>query len=151
MDARAFAHQLDRYRKVAIDLGPFQLYLQGDERFEPLTLALFERIERGALEGVASDLTLMELLVEPHRRRDEAAVMDYAFLLPTFPHLDWVPVDRAIAQKAAQWRARHDLEVLEAVAAATAAEAGAEALVTNSERLKRLSGEIDIIFLGDCL
>lgn len=151
MSARSFAERLGRYRKVGLDTAAFRLHLAGDRRHADLTLAVFDAIERGLVAGVASMLTLSELLVEPYKAKDEAAVHDFNVLLPTFPHLALVPLTQPIADKAAHWQARFGLSQATSIQAATAAVEGAEALVTANPELSKLVGELDIMLLEEYL
>jgi predicted nucleic acid-binding protein len=149
MKLDAFGERLARCRKVALDRGTFEVYLRGEARRGPLGLALFERIEAGRLAAVTSVLTLMALLEAPHRAHDEAAAQQLAFLVPTFPNLDLAPVTLAVAERAAAYRARFDLDEASAVLAATAKLEGAQLLVAAEPALKRLAGELEVLLLDD--
>lgn len=145
----AFQDRLAAVRKVAVDRGTFEVYLRGEPRRGPLGLALFERVEAGRLEAVTSVLTLMDLLVGPNRANDEAGAEELAFLLPTFPHLALAPVTLAVAERAAQYRARWDVDEATAIQAATAKVEGAEMLVSADPAFRKLSGELDVLILDD--
>jgi predicted nucleic acid-binding protein len=147
----SFAARLATKARVGIDLEPFRLYLRGDERHAGLTLPLFEAVERGRVSAVTSVYTLLELLVDPYRRGDGAAVNDLNVLLPSFPHLELIALDRAIADKAASWQARHGLPQGRCVQAATALLAGADAFITHDPEVRVVEGEIDIIVLMEYL
>ena len=147
----AFTDRLARARKVGLDRGTFEAYLRGDPGRGPLGLALFERVEAGRLTAVTSVLTLMALLVGPHRAHDEAAAQELAFLVPTFPNLALAPVTLAVAERAAAYQARYGLEEAAAIQAATAKSEGAELLVTVDPALKRLAGELEILLLDEFL
>ena len=151
MSTAAFEARLGKCQKVGLDTASFRLYLGGDERHAGLTMALFEAIERGRVAAVASMLTLVELLVEPYRAQDEAAVQDFNVLLPTFPHLDLVPLDQAIADRAADWQARFGLDQATSIQAATAALQGVDALVVADRRLACLAGTLEVSGLDEYL
>lgn len=150
MSARRWLDRLAG-RKVALDLGVFQVYLHGDPAYQAVTLPLFEAIERGRLTAVTSVLTLSELLVEPYQAGNSALAKEYNFLWPTFPHLTLVPVNAAIADRAAQSRSRHMLSLLQSVQMATALYEGADALVATDPTWRRATGDIDLLILEDCL
>lgn len=147
MGRASFGEQLSRYRKVALDVEPFQAYLRGDRALAPLTLALFERIEQGQLTAVTSMLTLAALLSDAYRAKDEALAQEYNFLLPTFPHLALVALGQAIADRAAQLHARHGLTLERALQLATAQEEGAECFITTEAGLSASLAEMDVIAL----
>jgi predicted nucleic acid-binding protein len=148
---RPFVDMLDGYQKVGIDTSLFRLYLRGDERHARLTMALFEAIEKGRPAGVASTLTLLELLVEPYRDKDDAAVQDFNVLLPTFPHLALVPLSPAIADKAASYQAKFGCDQSMSIQAATATVEGSDAFITGNRAFGVLAGEIELIILEEYL
>lgn len=145
----SFVDRLARSRKVGLDSGVFEVYLRGEARRGPLGLALFERIEGGRLAAVTSVITLMALLAGPHRAHDEQAAEELGFLLPTFPNLALAPVTLAVAERAASYQARFDLDEATAIQAATAKVDGAEMLITTQAQLKRLSGELEVLLLDE--
>lgn len=149
--AAAFTERLARCRKVGLDTAAFRLYLAGDERYAKLTLAVFEAIERGKLQGVASVLTLDDLLTDAHKRRDEQAVQDLNVLLPTFPNLVLAPVTAAVASKSAGWQARLGLSQGAAISAATSAVEGVDALIAGDQALACLQGDMNVLILAEYL
>lgn len=151
MSARSLIDRLARCRRVAIDQGPFMLYLHGDPKTRELTLALFDRVEQGRIEAVTSTITLTALLVDPLARRNEAVAKELSFLLPTFPHLALITVHQAVAERAAKLQARYGLNLEIGLQAATALVEGAELLVTTEPSLKIIKDEIDVLLLEDCL
>lgn len=151
MKLRAFTERLVRAERLALDVGPFQVYVQGLSRYEALSMALFAHVERGRSTAVTSALTLAELLVPPYRDQDDALVQEFNVLWPTFPHLEMVPVSLAIADRAAALRARHGLDWLTSVQAATALEAGATLYVTTAAASKVLHNDMDVLVLDEYL
>jgi predicted nucleic acid-binding protein len=59
-------------------------------------------------------------------------------LLSTFPNLDWVAPDLAIADRAAEIRALHRLRTPDALQIATAVCRGATAMLTNDPEFARV-------------
>jgi predicted nucleic acid-binding protein len=145
----AFTRHLAGHRKVAIDAGVFAAYLAAEPRRGPLGLALFEHVERGRVQAVTSVLTLMDLLDEPHRRRDLDAASELAFLLPTFPNLELVPLTLPIAERAAQYRAVHGVSDAGAIQAATARVTGVGVLLATEPALRELAGDMEVVMLDD--
>jgi predicted nucleic acid-binding protein len=60
-------------------------------------------------------------------------------LLATFPNLEWIAPDLAIADAAAQIRADHRLRTPDALQVATGIRSGATALLTNDLDLSRVT------------
>jgi len=133
-----------------IDTMAFIYHFEGNPDYTPFTRALFELVEEGEVWGVASTLTLMELLVRPKRLGDLIAVEDYKYALANFPNLRLRSLDSEVAEKAAEIRARHSLRPPDAVQIATAMVEGVEALVTNDLKLKGV-GEIETIIMGEII
>lgn len=144
---------LDRLvgKRVALDLGVFEVYLSGDPAFQAVSLPLFDAIEQGKLTAVTSVLTLSELLAASYQGRNPGLAKELNFLLPTFPNLSLAPVTVAIADRAAQSRSRHMLSLLQSVQMATALAEGADALIVTDPVWRGVRGDIDVLILEDCL
>ncbi|MEB3330583.1 MAG: PIN domain-containing protein [Candidatus Sericytochromatia bacterium] len=143
--------QLAGRRSVALDAGVFAAYLAAEPRRGPLGLALFEHVERGRLRAVTSVVTMMDLLDGPLRRRDSEAASELAFLLPTFPNLELVPLTLQIAERASQYRASHGVSDAGAIQAATARVSGVDALLATEPALRAFAGELEVVMLDDFL
>ena len=103
-------------------------------------------LERSPHTAVTSTITMTELLVHPYRAANEELVNQYYSLLASYPNLDWVAPDLAIADLAAQLRAQHRLRTPDALQAATAIRRGATAFLTNDAGLARVS-EVEVAVL----
>ena len=134
---------------VAFDSAPLIYYFE--EHIEYLAAAdeLFNAISQGLTRGMTSILTLLEVLVKPlHSGRHDLAG-DYRRILCNTQGVAIYPIDRNICERAAQLRADNIwLGTPDAVQIATALEHGAEVIVTNDERWKRLS-QIPIVVMKD--
>lgn len=137
---RAF---LLKYRRVALDTSIFIYHLEENPAYAELASDVFNWIERPNHSAMTSTITMTELLVHPYRTGDEDLVNRYFGLLSTFPHLAWIAPDLAIADLAAQLRARHNLRTPDALQVATAIRGGAEAVLTNDEGWMRIE-EIEV-------
>lgn len=132
---RAF---LRRHRRIALDTSIFTYQLKANARYLPLTDLVFSWIERPDSRAVTSTVTMTELLVQPYQNSDEQRVDEFYGLLSTYPNLDWIAPNLAIADLAARLRALHRLRTPDALQAATAAHAGATALITNDAAFERV-------------
>ena len=97
--------------------------------------------------AVTSTLTMTELLVRPYREGNLARVNALYALASTLTNVQWQESSLAIADLAAQLRARYRLRTPDAVQAATALEARATGFVTNDAAFRRVA-ELDV-FLFD--
>jgi predicted nucleic acid-binding protein len=129
---------LRRHRRIALDTSVFIYQLEANVPYLPLTDLIFSWLERPDAKAVTSTITMTELLVAPYRSSDEQRVDEIYALLSTFPNLDWIAPDLEIADLAARLRAVHRLRTPDALQAATAAYAGATALITNDAVFERV-------------
>ena len=129
---------LARHRRIAFDTSIFIYHLEANPVYVDLAGEAFSWLERLPNKAVTSTLTLTELLVHPYRESDEQRVNQYYGLLSSFPNLDWIAPDLAIADEAARLRARHRLRTPDALQVATAIRAGASALLTNDTDTARV-------------
>ena len=136
---------------VAFDSAPLIYYLEEHPRYSAVSNELFDAIREKVVLGLTSILTLMEVLVLPLRAGRGSLANDYRRLLNHTRGLTLFPVDRAICERAAKVRADHSwLRTPDALQVATALEHGAQVIVTNDNRWKRLK-EIPVVVLEDYL
>lgn len=88
-----------------------------------------------------SDLVRLECLVGPIRRGDDALRTVYE---RQFEHFTLVPLDRAVFELAAEFRARTSLRIPDGLHAAAAVAHGCDELWTNDTRLDRLAGTLSV-------
>ena len=81
---------------------------------------------------------MTELLVEPYRDSAKQRVNAFYALLSTYPNLEWIAPNLAIADAAAAIRAVHRLRTPDALQAATAIQAGVTGLITNDPVFQRV-------------
>jgi predicted nucleic acid-binding protein len=140
---KPLAALLRRHRRIAIDTSIFIYYLEANPSYVEMAGQIFAWLERSPHSAVTSTLTMTELLVQPWRDGNETLVNQYYGLLSLFPNLDWVSPDLAIAETAAQIRAKHRLRTPDALQAATAVCRGATAILTNDPDFSRIP-EIEV-------
>ena len=131
---------LQRHRLVALDTCLFIYQWEGNVRYSSLTDDIFLWIERSRSKAITSTLTMAELLVHPYRTRDQSHVNELIGLFYTFPNLSWIAPDLAIASRAAEIRAQHNLRTPDAIQAATAIHAKATLFITNDTVFERVEG-----------
>ncbi len=129
---------LERHRRIAIDTSIFIYQLEANPRYVALCDGVFRWLEGSGCSAVTSTITMTELLVQPYRDEDEGRVNMFFGLLATYPHLEWIAPDLAVADVAARLRARHRLRTPDALQAATAICSRATALITNDSAFGRV-------------
>lgn len=137
---------LRRHRRIALDTSIFIYELEANERYVGLADSVFTWIQHPGHTAVTSTITMTELLVAPYRESDDIRVNLFYGLLTTYPNLDWIAPDLAIADLAARFRALHRLKTPDALQAATAARSGATGFVTNDPVFERVEVFETILF-----
>jgi predicted nucleic acid-binding protein len=134
-------------KAVAFDSAPVIYYLEEHPSYLTVADEFFDALDRGQARGITSALTLMEVLVRPIREGRLDLAERYRRLLTRAVGVALYPIDERACERAAQLRADHLwLRTPDALQVATALEHGANVMVTNDDRWRRLT-EIPIIVL----
>lgn len=133
---------------VALDTSVFIYHFEAHPRYRDLTVRILRTISRGECRAVASELTLLELLVRPLQLERQDVADEYEALLSHFPNLELVPLSRKVVLRAATLRARYGLRTPDALILATAIVQGATLVITNDRHWKRVE-EVKVAFLDD--
>lgn len=134
--------------KLGVDTAPLIYLVERNPAFVDAAREVLRRINDGAPRGVSSVVTLTEVLIVPKRagRADlETACRD---LLLNNDNFTLLPLDVAVAERAADLRARYNLKTPDALQVATALENGCQAFLTNDAGLRRVA-EIRTLVLGE--
>ena len=99
-------NQLSSLRRIGFDSNALIYVLEGREPYASYVSQAVELMERGHMVGVISTVVELELLVKPIRERDDDAQDRVEAFLQQRPNLSVRPMDRMIARKAADIRAR---------------------------------------------
>lgn len=124
--------------RIALDTVSFVYFLERHPTYYSSAKDLFERIEKGKIEAVASTLVLTELLVPAFRAQDSSRAQEVLRLLTHFPHLKLIEVTANIASEASRIRAESSLRTPDALHLATALMQKADWFVTNDKAFSRL-------------
>ena len=125
---------------VAIDTSAFIYYVEASPIYGDVLRPFFTALAQGEFRAVTSIITLMELVVQPLRVEAPHVADDYELLLLNYPNLTTIGVDRFVARRAAELRARYRLRPADSLHVATAFESGATLFVTNDRTLSRIHG-----------
>jgi predicted nucleic acid-binding protein len=134
--------------RISLDTNVFIYFLEDHPRYGPWCGSLFGLIERGHNPAVTSTITLLELLVQPYRDRQEELAQKIFALTSTYPKLEWVPLTMNLADRAAELRARYRLSTPDAIQLATAIGHKATRFYGNDRALRRVQ-EIECIIVDD--
>ena len=140
---------LRRHRHIFLDTSIFIYFVEQHPRYHLLCDHIFEAVEAGSVRASTSTLTLLEILVQPYRRKADDLVLRFYSLLQTYPNLGWVPLTLEIADLAARLRAECLPETPDSVQAASAICAGATGFVCNDADFRRVE-EIECLVLEEC-
>jgi predicted nucleic acid-binding protein len=132
---------LPEHALVLLDSAPIVYWFDGhptlSARFEPL----FEAHAAGRVRFTITSVTIAEVLAGPFKARDEALARRYKAVLQSW---DVIALDADIAESAARLRATLGFKLADAIQAASALSANADALVTHDRDFGRL-GAIRVI------
>jgi predicted nucleic acid-binding protein len=126
--------------RVLLDSVALIYFFERHPTYGALAREILERVVGGTLGAVITTLALSEVLVTEYRRsaRDAQGLRRE---IVSLPNLEVVPVTIPVADLAARLRAAHSLATPDAIHVATALTAGAEWVVSNDRRMKRIEAE----------
>ena len=127
-------------RLIALDTSAFIYLIEKNPAFFPAVEPIFQAIDAGAVQAMTSVLTLLEVLVKPLEANAVTLADDFRAALAASANLRVVDVDRSVAEQSARIRATYGYRTPDAIHLATAQLAGAEAFVTNDDKLRSFSG-----------
>lgn len=139
---------LGKHRLIGLDSDILIYFIEGNPAYLQHAQALFAAIESGRNRAVCATLSLLEVLVQPYRKKDDALVNQFYALLTTYPHLAWKELSPEVADLGARLRAGYNLKTPDAIMLATAIHAGAGGFVGNDGQLKRVT-EIEVLLLDE--
>ena len=135
---------------VGLDTVIFVYFIEEHPRFLPLLEPLFIAIDAGTLEGVTSDVTLLETLVGPYRAGDIPLAERYEAILTRSRGIRLVELRRSVIRAAAQLRAGLRIKTPDALQLAAALVSNCAVFLTNGRDLPPVPG-LRILQLHDYL
>lgn len=135
-------------KTVFLDTAPLIYFIEGHSVYQPILSTLFELSDKGRFSFVTSSVTLLEVLVKPLREGQKAVAEQYRDILTTAPGIELVDVTSAIAERAAQLRAKYNVRTPDAIQLATCIELEADYFLTNDNRLKAITETI-VVTVGE--
>lgn len=109
---------------------------------------IFENIEKGKIEVITTNITLLEVLVQPYRTGNDKLAEKYRDILLNAEGLTTFEVTHEISENAAKLRAKYSIRTPDSIQISTALTNTADIFLTNDEALKKIS-EIEVMCLND--
>lgn len=136
---------LKKFKLIGLDSNIFSYHFHNHPQFVKFTDVVFNHLNQDQLKGIASIITLTELLsakVSPAKIK----ILQQAF--HTTPNLTVLEVNYEIALGAATIRRKYGFRLPDAIQLATTRIAKAKAFITNDQRLKNYN-KLKIILLSE--
>ena len=143
----ALGQFLKKHKQVGLDSNILIYFIEGSKTYEKPVKKVFEFIESGKTLGVCATLSLLEILVQPYRNKNEELVNQFYGMLTTYPHLTWVDMGIEIADMGAQLRAKYNLKTPDSILLATAIHSRATGFIGNDAKFKKVT-ELDVLMLS---
>jgi predicted nucleic acid-binding protein len=119
---------------VGLDTAPVIYFVEAHAQYGPLIHPFFdERVDKGLDEGVTSTVTLGEALVRPLADGRADLVQQFRDFLTATQHMALVAITQAVAERAAELRARYNLRLPDAFQISAALGQGATHFITNDK------------------
>lgn len=143
--------QLVAGRVFAFDTSALIYYIEQHPRYSALTEDLFVAVDRGEARAITSALALQKVLIRPLRSGLTDLALQYRELLTSAIGINLLPIGTETCELSARLRAKYDwIRTPDAIQVGTAIQHGAELIVTNDDRWRRLN-EIQTVILKDYL
>src|SRR5947208_12822817 len=94
---------------LGIDTPPFIYFIERHPSYLALVREVIRRIDAGAPVGYSSVITLTEVLTQPRRTGNVAIETEYRTVLLRSRNFTLLPITAAVAEHAADLRARYQL------------------------------------------
>ncbi len=133
---------------LTIDTSPFIYFIEKNPAYITRSREVFRLIDQGKLLGLTSILTLTEVLTQPIKMNNAQLQKTYRNVFLGSKGVELVPVGYAIAERAADLRARYNLRTPDAIHIATALYTKCNAFLTNDVTFKRVT-EIPVLILDE--
>jgi predicted nucleic acid-binding protein len=129
---------------------PFIYLWEQHPRYLSLSETLFRYLKEPHVQGVTSLITLIEACVLPQRQGRHDLVRVYERTLLHSRQVQTLNINAALARRAIDLRAAHNIRVPDALQIAAALESGATAFVTNDRDLEKVQ-DLKVFLFDDYL
>lgn len=141
--------EINHLNTIFIDTAPVIYYIEAHPQYGDLTKEVFDAFQSGKLSAYSSVVTLTEVLSKPIESGNEKLARKFAEFLKHGSNFFLIEISANIAERAGRLRGQYlRLRTVDALQISTAMDMGADAFLTNDEKLKQLK-EIKVLVLKD--
>jgi len=145
----SLADDLRECRSLFIDTAVVIYHIEAHPKFGPLAREVVRRFRPGEARAFTSVVTLAEVLPKPVAAENEELAGKFLYFFSHTRNLDLLEITAGIAELAGRLRAKYRaLRTADAIQIAAATRVGADAFVTNDQKLKQVE-ELRVLLLSD--
>ena len=135
--------------RIGFDTSPIIYFVESNPNYVDVMRSIFQQVDSGTLTGCTGMITLSEVLVKPLQNGNRFLADAYRTILFNSRNFYIVPIDAAVAERAAELRSRYKLKLPDALQVVAALEAGCNAFLTNDRHYLKSITELNILFCDD--
>ncbi len=135
-------------KTIGIDSAPFIYATEERPVYVDRMRLVFQLIRAQSIQACSASITLTEVLTKPLKDNNTKVVAAYRQLLLQSRHFQLIAITPAIAERAAELRARYNLKTPDALQIAVALHQQCDAFLTNDLSLKRVT-EVQVLVLDE--
>lgn len=136
--------------RICIDTAPIIYLIEKHPRYLNVVRPVFAEIDAGKIEAITSTITLLEVLVQPFKIKNETLAERYREILLYSEGLTTFEIIHEVSEMSSKLRAKYSIKTPDAIQIAVGILYGAVKFVTNDPALKKVS-DIDVLVLDDFL
>jgi predicted nucleic acid-binding protein len=134
--------------KIFFDTAPIIYYVQATPEFFAIVDEIFTQLETKQFQAITSPVSLAECLVLPRRLGQVQLEQAFVELLTDTEEIEFIALDAAIGQIAADLRVRYNLKLPDALQIGAAISSQCDGFLTNDVQLKRVT-ELRVLVIGE--
>jgi predicted nucleic acid-binding protein len=133
---------------VVLDTMLFVYFFEDVSELADACETLFKGMANGLFEGVATPITMAELLVKPLKEKRPDIATRYRNALAGMPNLGLSEIDHTVGCMAGALRAKYNLPLPDMLQVATATQSARPTLITNDLALKKVE-DAEVFLIED--
>jgi predicted nucleic acid-binding protein len=141
----AALHQVNR---LCFDSAPLIYAAEERAAYVERMRLIFRLIRSQSIQVFSASITLTEVLTKPLKEGDTKTITAYQQMMTKSRQFKLISITPAVAEQAAELRARHNLKTPDALQIAVAVSQQCDALLTNDLGLKRVT-EVQVLVLDE--
>lgn len=146
---KKFRDLILKFPTIALDTPCLLYHVEKNPKYTNFTEIIFEDLlANNKIKAIASTLLLTETLALPFAENRHDLISAYKSIILGFPNLTLYPLSEEKAEKAGFLRGVYHLATPDAIHLATAIEEGADAIIGNDAKWKKVQ-EIETVILEE--